>query len=373
MKKKKKKRNVKQLFLKGIFFTVSGIIGFAGLELIDAIPNFSFWDILLALAVFAVSFPLHILLHELGHLIAGLVSGYQFIMFRFLNWVWIKTEQGISRRKQVVPGLLGQALMLPPENMDEPPMVLYHSGGLIVNLLTALLLMFLGVGSSNPRVTFYSLISAGVAFLLFYSNSYPRRGTDGYNLMQIRKRPEALTEVTAVLRLYGGMVQGEPFVNLQRHIPQHLPNTFGNPNTVTLYTAQAAVYFEKGHFEKARDLYETLWLNRKQLIHLHKPEVYLSYLFALLLTDPSHPDVEHIKNTQTYKNMIEMKAADSYKIHAAEAIYLDQDYEKAKHLLSIGKPLIATAPTVTEEKLEAQFYAYLRDEIRRFEKEQQLP
>ena len=37
-----------------------------------------------ALAFFAlvVSYPLHILVHEGGHLIAGLLSGYRFVSFR---------------------------------------------------------------------------------------------------------------------------------------------------------------------------------------------------------------------------------------------------------------------------------------------------
>lgn len=363
----KKKRSWKQVLSLIALFIFSGILGFSLLELFYAIPNLSFWDFIFAFFILVISFPLHIVLHEIGHLVAGLFSGYQFIMFRLFNWVWIKTENGVSKRKQSIQGLLGQALMTPPENVDEPPMLLYHSGGLIVNFFSALLLIGVGLKSSNPRVTLLLFISGLVALLLFILNIVPQKGTDGYNISQIRKRPEALVEMTNILRLYGGMVRGESFVDLKRYIPENLPRSFEDPNTVTLYTALAAAYFEEGDFDRASQIYRELWLKRKQLIHLHKPEVYITYLFSLLLTDPKHPDIRMIKNNEIYKNSIENKAADIYKIQAAEAIYLEKDYKKAKGLLDEGKPLLATAPTVSEENLERQFYSYLRDEISRLE------
>lgn len=367
--KNKKKRDWKQTFYFTLLLIGLGFSGFVGLELFYAILNVSVWDILFAIVILIVSFPLHIILHELGHLIAGLLSGYTFIMFRLFSWVWIKTEEGISRRKQRVSGLLGQALMLPPESVENPPMLFYHLGGLLTNLLTALFMLGIGWWSAHPRVTFFLFLSASIALLLFLMNSAWQKGTDGYNILQLYKRPEALNEMTAMLRLYGGMVQGVSFTNLQRYIPADLGTTFENPNTITFYTAQAAVYFERGEFVRARKIYERLWSNRKQLLALHLSEVYFNYLFTLLITEPEHPDIEKIKATPIFKQSIDVEAADVYKVRAAEAIYLNKEYEKAKQLLSTGEQLIATAPTVTEEKLEAQFYAYLKDEIRRLEKE----
>ena len=363
----KKKRSWKQVLSLIALFIFSGILGFSLLELFYAIPNLSFWDFIFSFFILVISFPLHIVLHEIGHLVAGLFSGYQFIMFRLFNWVWIKTENGVSKRKQSIQGLLGQALMTPPENVVEPPMLLYHSGGLIVNFISALLLLVAGLKSSNPRVTLFLFLSGLVAFLLFILNIVPQKGTDGYNILQIRKRPEVLVETTNILRLYGGMVRGESFVDLKRYMPKDLPVSFEDPNKVTFYTALAAAYFEDGNFETASKMYRQLWLKRKQLIPLHKPEVYITYLFSLYLTDPLHPDVRVIQKSQVYKNSIENKAADVYKVQAAEAIYLEKDYKKARGLLDEGEELISTAPTVSEEHLEKLFYMYLRSEISHLE------
>lgn len=362
----KKKRNWKQVFLWILLFIVSGIIGIGGMELIATyMPNFSFIDIILGFLVFILSIPLHIVLHEAGHLIGGLLSGYQFIMFRLFHTVWIKTNEGISRRKQVVQGLLGQALMAPPENEENPPFLLYHSSGLIVNLATALLMFYAGWVISNPSVAFLLFLSGGVAFFLFITNIIPMKGNDGYNIVQHYKRPETLAETTNILHLYGGMVRGESFVNLQRYITLDSPKSFENPNTVTFYTAQAAAAFEQYDFNEACKIYQDLWRNRTQLMDLHKPEIYFNYLFCLFLTEPAHEDILKIKETTIYKNYLKMKAADTFKVRAAEAIYAEEDVDKATILLDEGEKLIATAPTISEEKLERHLYAYLREEIQR--------
>lgn len=333
----------------------------------EYMSDLTFWDYILAFAIFIVSFPLHIILHEVGHLIGGLLSGYQFIMFRLFNTVWIKTDAGLSKRKQVIQGILGQALMAPPENVEEPPFLLYHSSGLIMNLLTAGLLIFLGIVSDSSSVSILLYVSAFVALLLFVMNSVPTKGNDGYNIIEHYKRPETLKEFTNILYLYSGMVKGVPFVDLQKYIDTEQLDDFENPNTVTFISAQAAAYYEQENYEGARERYALLWDNRETLLELHKPEVYHNYLYTLLLTEPDHEDVEKVRATKVYKNYEQIKTADGLKVRAAEAAFLENDVEKARALLAEGEPMIALAPTITEENAERQMYAYLKREMTKIE------
>ena len=39
-----------------------------------------------------IAFVLHIILHEGGHLVAGLLTGYRFVSFRFLNFTLINQD-----------------------------------------------------------------------------------------------------------------------------------------------------------------------------------------------------------------------------------------------------------------------------------------
>lgn len=333
----------------------------------EYMSDLTFWDYVLAFAVLIVSFPLHIILHEVGHLIGGLLSGYQFIMFRLFHTVWIKTDAGLSKRKQVVQGILGQALMAPPEDVEEPPFLLYHSSGLMMNLLTAGLLIFLGIASDSSSVSILLYVSAFVALLLFVMNIVPTKGNDGYNIIEHYKRPETLKEFTNILYLYSGMVKGEPFVDLQKYIDVEQLDDFENPNTVTFISAQAAAYYEQENYDGARERYAILWKNRGNLLELHKPEVYHNYLYTLLLTEPDHEDVEKVRATKVYKNYEQIKTADGLKVRAAEAVFLENDVEKARALLAEGEPMIALAPTITEENAERQMYAYLKREMTKIE------
>lgn len=102
----------------------AGLGGTTGYFLAPYIGNISFLGIIYTLIILGISFPLHILLHEFGHVLGRLISGYDFIMFRIFSTVWITTPAGLSKRKEYIPGVLGQALMVPPEikNNEQPPL-----------------------------------------------------------------------------------------------------------------------------------------------------------------------------------------------------------------------------------------------------------
>lgn len=363
-----KKRNWKQIV--GWIFLVgfSAVFGFFGACFIMAyFSDLNFFHFIVAFLVFILSFPLHIMLHELGHVAAGMLSGYSFVMFRLFSTVWIQTAAGISKRKQYVPGILGQALMRPPENLDKPPFLLYHSGGLIVNFMTAISLIWFGRAMTSQAISICFFAAAAMAIVLFVMNIVPVKGTDGYNILMHFKEPDTLREYTNLLNLYSGLVQGESFTSLKRFIDIDSLDGIDNPNTVTFYTSLASAYYEAFDWAKARDIYALLWNNRAQLIAPHKPEVYYNYLFTLYLTDPNHPDIEKVKNTQAYKASENHNVADGLKVRAAEAIYRESNFTKAKRLLDKGEPEIASAPTITEEKLEYQMYGYLRKEMERLQ------
>lgn len=368
MADKKKKTKLKTILSWVVLIVVSFTTGILlAIYAPNFIENIALYELLLILLAFFLSLPLHIILHEAGHLLGGLLSGYDFIMFRLFNTVWIKTDEGISKRRQQVQGILGQALMTPPENDDNPPFLLYHSSGFLVNLLTGILLILVGYMISNSTVSLMVYAVAVSAFFLFLMNCIPMQLNDGYNIVEQIKRPETTTELTNILRLYGEMVRGTSFTELQKYIHLDDIDTIENPNNVTLLTSQAAAYQEQYDFESAREIYAEIWEQRDKLLEPHKPDAYLNYLFNLLMTDPHHNDIAKLKETTVLKNYSEAKLADVLKTRAAEALYVDGDFARAKELLTEGKPMIAQAPTVAEENLEYLLYEYLESEIARLE------
>ena len=79
-----------------------------------------------------------IILHEAGHLLFGLRTGYRFLSFRIGNRMIQKTESGYRWYRYTLAGTAGQCLLIPPADPNAPA-VLYLLGGGLMNLFTAVL------------------------------------------------------------------------------------------------------------------------------------------------------------------------------------------------------------------------------------------
>jgi len=347
-----------------IFFAVLGFIG--GNVGAEYIGEIDLLDIIYTILIIGVSFPLHVILHEMGHVLGGLASGYEFIMFRLFNTIWIKTDDGLSKRKEYVPGVMGQALMVPPEtkNNEQPPFLLYHSSGVLMNLLTAILFILLGQMTAVGWLAYFHYVSAAVALFLMITNALPLQGTDGYNIRKQFKEPHANTEITTILYMYRDMVQGVPLKDLQQYVDLDSIDSLKNPNAATFYTLKADYFLAEKDFKGAHQIYEMLWNNIHDLFPAHQPNITLNYLFTLLLTNPTHANVEKITQGKIYQKYKDIKQSEYVRVYAAKALYVDEDSKKTEKLLDKGEEYITLAPTVTEEKLEEDLYQFLRDELR---------
>ena len=81
-----------------------------------------------------------IVLHEGGHLAAGLATGYGFVSFRIGSVMLLKKEGRLRLCRYKLAGTGGQCLLAPPPWREEGfPAFLYNLGGPLANLLTAAL------------------------------------------------------------------------------------------------------------------------------------------------------------------------------------------------------------------------------------------
>lgn len=90
------------------------------------------------LCVLAAAGFLQILLHEGGHLVCGLLSGYRFVSYRIGSWM-VQRENGVLRvHRFSLAGTAGQCLMTPPDITNwKMPYKLYNAGGVLDNLMLA--------------------------------------------------------------------------------------------------------------------------------------------------------------------------------------------------------------------------------------------
>ena len=140
----------------------------------------------------------HMIVHEAGHLVFGLMTGYKFCSFRIASFMWLKENGKLKMKRLTLAGTGGQCLMTPPDMKDgKIPLVLYNLGGSFINIIIgALFLVGYLIFSDIPFLSPILLIFAAVGFMIAMMNGIPMRmGTvdnDGYNAFALSKSKEAV-------------------------------------------------------------------------------------------------------------------------------------------------------------------------------------
>ena len=202
--KKEKEKNVWQQYVGFAFLILVGAA--CGLAMVLYLDQPSaekplYREILTLLALFLglyAAFFFHLTLHEAGHLLFGLMSGYTFSSFRIGSFMWIKENGKLKLKRLSIAGTGGQCLMAPPDLKDgKIPLVLYNLGGSIVNLLIGAL--FLAAYFLCPEILILSpllFIFAIAGFATALLNGIPMRmgavDNDGYNAFALSKNKEAV-------------------------------------------------------------------------------------------------------------------------------------------------------------------------------------
>ena len=202
-KKEKKKFNWKQWIPMLLFMLVGAGCGILIVQYIDSVAErgTTFGQDMMMFALLIIAMYLcmliQIVIHEAGHLVFGLLSGYQFSSFRIGSFMWIWEEGKLRLKRLSLAGTGGQCLMSPPDLVDgKIPVILYNMGGSLMNLIASLIcgLLYLLIGKVNMFTTILMImVLVGIAFAVM--NGVPMRlGTvdnDGYNAFSLRKDPES--------------------------------------------------------------------------------------------------------------------------------------------------------------------------------------
>lgn len=205
MAKEKKKGKLVGHIVSISFFTVMGVIlGFAMIaflewQLPEELPSSTkAVRTCIMLVLLYLSWFLHVVIHEAGHLICGLLTGYLFSSFRIGSIMLLKENGKLVTKRLKIAGTGGQCLMAPPEMVNGTfPVALYNLGGPISNLVVSL--VFVPVLFAAPKGSYMALFSflmVGVGIICGLSNGVPLRtksvDNDGYNAVSLRKNNDAM-------------------------------------------------------------------------------------------------------------------------------------------------------------------------------------
>lgn len=281
-------------------FFLAGFITFFSMDIIISKGvlnhfNGSLHFVLFALASLFLSTIIGIILHELGHLIAGLASGYRFLTFRVGNIVLVKYKTEYAWKKYYLPGTAGQCLMEPPVyNEGKFPFVLYNSGGWIMNMVLALIGIIIFLISSNIYLRTFSVLFTFIQIFLALTNAIPIKfemglSNDGMNILYLKKNPEDRKGFWMMLKVNALMTQGMRY----QDIPEEYMET---PKKLSAFTVYQPIYksmyhLERGEYEKTEEILEEL-LKTPEVLSINETIITYDLLTCRILL---HENREELK------------------------------------------------------------------------------
>lgn len=200
MKKEKKKRQkASSLFVLLPSLIIGALCGLLITRYID-LPHSEgggFLSVFLLFAILILSLYMQIILHEAGHLICGLLSGYQFSSFRIGSLILVRSRGKLHFGRLTIAGTGGQCLMRPPMLKDgKIPVRLYNLGGAIMNLLLSVLFFILYFLAAPGILKTACLMNIVLGLLFAATNGIPMRmgliDNDGKNAFSLEKNPDAI-------------------------------------------------------------------------------------------------------------------------------------------------------------------------------------
>ena len=173
-KEQKKKGQWQQWLFMGFFVLLGALCGFLMVGFLEqqAADDRSLLKRLLLLgALFIglyISIFLQLVIHEAGHLVFGLRSGYRFSSFRIGSILWLKQNGRIVCRRLSLVGTGGQCLMVPPQMQDgKIPVILFNLGGSIMNMAAgAVFLIIYLLIPGGTILSLFCLVTALIGFAL---------------------------------------------------------------------------------------------------------------------------------------------------------------------------------------------------------------
>ncbi len=275
-KEEKKKFNWAWLLSCVIFLIIGGICGaFMGSYMISKdidVNNKSEFIVYVVITLLAlyISIFIHIILHEGGHLVFGLMTGYKFSSFRIGSFMWIKKDDKIVLRRFSLAGTGGQCLMSPPDITDDTyPYFLYNMGGCFSNLFFAGIavgISFLCIDIEMLALMLRVFTVVGVALAII--NGIPMGVNDGSNTLAISKSVKAGKAFWLMMKINEQVALGVRIKDMPEEWFE-MPGDEDMNNTMVSSTAvfKCNKLMDEMRFEEADKLMEEL-LNKKN-IKLH--------------------------------------------------------------------------------------------------------
>ncbi|MDR1689934.1 MAG: hypothetical protein LBS21_15210 [Clostridiales bacterium] len=362
-KKETKKEDIKKKPRKGnedkmgaiIHSAIGGAAGafigvFAASSLPDAGPAQTLINLSVMLLLYFIAIFIQVIIHESGHLVCGLLSGYRFLSFRIFNLMFSKENGKLKLKKYALKGTMGQCLLLAPETSDNNfPYVLYNLGGALFNfiscVLSALLLLLLP-GSQIATYVFVAFLSAGLMFGL--TNIIPLRAggmaNDGYNIRLMNKSESERAGFKVMLSSAAFLASGSSFENMPEEL-RYVPENFNGPISVYPALFLLDYYMAMQDFKKAEELAEKILEEGTDILLIHKNGIRCELLFLEIIGECRKEKIEQLYTKELKKSIsVSLGQPSILRLMYFYEKIVSKDNKKAEEMLKMFEKVCKTFP-----------------------------
>lgn len=273
---------------------------------------------LLSLFFFLAAFYLQIIIHEAGHLVFGLLTGYRFSTFRIASFLWMREDGKLRMKRYKLAGTGGQCLMEPPELVDgRMPVVLYNMGGAILNLAASA--VFFAIWCLIARVCGHrgwsTMFLMALSLCGVYSavvNGVPMRmgmiNNDGFNAMDIRRSPKAMRAHWIALKYSAMTARGKGILDMPEEWSE-LPTDEEMKNTHVAWLSGLKVdrLIAEHRFEEAVALLDHLLEADIALVDVIRCSLIYERIFCECMCERSPEKLSALRTRKQLKYMKAMK------------------------------------------------------------------
>lgn len=278
-----------------------------------------------------------IILHEAGHLVFGLASGYRFVSFRVLSLMWLREGSRIKVKRLSLAGTGGQCLMEPPEMTDgRMPFKLYNLGGAIMNAASGVLFLLIGLLCPNrglAQTLFWMLTANGL--VMAFMNGVPLKlglvNNDGVNTRELSRDPGALRAFWIQMKANALQSRGMRLKDMPVdwfYMPKDAELTNGMSATIAVF--YEARLLDEHSFAEAAKCIRHILDAKTGLSPLSLGMLKNDLIYVLLLGEGAREEVEALLSKQQVQMMKAMKQSPSVlRTQIALCLLSEGDEERA--------------------------------------------
>ncbi len=286
----------------------------------------------------------HIIIHEGGHLIGGLLSGWKYLSFRVGNLVLVEQDGKLKWKKMTVMGTGGQCLMIPPEcEFEKCPFFLYLFGGGFANLLTGGIALVIGMftgGIAQMILDVFAIMGIGLGICNLFPAKMSGTMNDGYQIfVELPKNDEAKKYMCCLMTANAVLTQQDS----TKALPEDIRNTIlaldggdmSNTAALNLLFFKNTILQEEGRYKEAQEIFQKV-ADSPDALQIFKNEANCELLYYEIMGECNAEKIksifdkklrEYIKATALYPSRKRLMYA-YYLIHEDDEAKADKEYQQ---------------------------------------------